>query len=194
MKDLSKNFDYFNRLFEVELMKSKVVFHDIAWIYKSCELGRSIHGNREFWYILVTNNISKSLIQRLRFHSKPIFFEELPVVQSKVVIKLDDSDEVVINKIRKQIDWKLSRINVNTLVGNPKSFEYLERAYLEENLFDVWYEENAKNLDEIFAITGADKEVDFNRENEIEKLYMEWFSSISSPIYRFRIYTNEDKN
>ncbi|NET46782.1 hypothetical protein [Okeania sp. SIO2B3] len=182
MKDLSKKFDYFNRFFEVELMKSKVIFNDIAWIYKSCELERSIHFNRDFWYILVTNNISKSLIQRLRFHSKPIFFKELPVVQSKVVIKLDDSDEVVINKIRKQIDWKLSRINVNTLVGNPKSFEYLERAYLEEHLCDLWYEEHKKDLDELFSITAVDKEVNFNRKNEIEKRYLEWFRSISSSI------------
>ncbi|NET16085.1 MAG: hypothetical protein F6K08_26290 [Okeania sp. SIO1H6] len=183
MKYLGENFDYFNELFEAEFINKKVSFNNIAWIHKSFGLKRSIHGNRDFWYVLAKNQISKGLIQRLKFSSTLVRFEDIPVVQSKVVINLDDSDEVVINKIRKQIDWKLSRINVNTLVGNPESFEYLERAYLEENLFDVWYEENAKNLDEIFAITGADKEVDFNRENEIEKLYLEWFRSISSPRY-----------
>ncbi|NET46641.1 hypothetical protein [Okeania sp. SIO2B3] len=182
MKYFSENFDYFNKLFEVELINSKVSFNNIAWIYKSCELKRSIHGNRDFWYVLVKNQISKGLIQRLKFSSTLVRFKNIPVVQSKVVMNLDDRDETVINKIRRQVGWKLAKINVNTLLGNPKSFEYLERAYLEENLFDVWYEENAKNLDEIFAITGADKEVNFNRENEIEKLYMEWFSSRSSSI------------
>ncbi|NET47041.1 hypothetical protein [Okeania sp. SIO2B3] len=125
------------------------------------------------------------MIQRFKFSSKLIRFENIPIVQSKVVINLDDSDETVINKIRRQVDWKLAKINVNIILGNPKSFEYLERTYLEENLFDLWYEENAKDLDEIFSITGADKEVNFNREDEIEKNYMKWFSSISSSIYKF---------
>ncbi|NET45382.1 hypothetical protein [Okeania sp. SIO2B3] len=183
MKYLGESFDYYDQLFEVEFINSKVSFNNITWIYKSCYLKRSIHYNRDFWYLLIDNEISKSLIQRFKFSSKLIRFENIPIVQSKVVIKLDDSDEVVINKIRKQIDWKLSRINANTLVGNPKSFEYLERVYLEEHLFDLWYEEHKKDLDELFPITAADKEINFNRRNEIEKRYLEWFRSISSPMY-----------
>ncbi|NER01319.1 MAG: hypothetical protein F6K17_01085 [Okeania sp. SIO3C4] len=169
----------FDELFTSQFINSTVVFNNIIWAYKGLEIERKTAHYNTYWYIVIENRISKNLLQRIRFSSKLIELDNIPNITSKVLVDFDDNNETLVKKIRRQVDWKLSKINVNTLIENPESFEYLERAYLEEHLFDLWYEENAKKLDEIFSITGADKEVNFNREDEIKKIYLEWFENIS---------------